>query len=239
MPHKKKPFVYSIDPALFARSHAPATTIAMGMKNSQASSLCWVKQVQREESIREVWESTYDVQHKRAEQEVQAVARTRARDAARHETYVNPDNNTELYNILYKRAPPSSLCDSAAATVAAAKAPSSTLQTNTATAAPGEASRAPWDPVDSAYSLTARTTTEEYLQARRRNHTLQKRYPHGPATTAQTVGWPPAATDEGSASSLMSSSLPHRQMGLRKIGAYRKPEDEEHALLFGYDCIPK
>ncbi|KAG5482863.1 hypothetical protein LSCM1_06895 [Leishmania martiniquensis] len=229
MPSKKKDFVYSIDPELYARSRAPAKTIAMGMKSSHASSLCWVDQVRREEQIREMWGATHDT--KRSQERVtQAVQRTRARDVARHEAYVHPDKNPELYSILYKRPPPSSLRDSAAAV-----APSSSPQLSTAAIAPTGTWKGPVDPSGSAFSRTARSTTHEYLQARCSHHTLQERYPNGPATAAQAVGWATCAPAEASTSLSAAPHAVHHPARHRQIGAYRKPEDDEHALLLGYD----
>ncbi|CBZ25075.1 conserved hypothetical protein [Leishmania mexicana MHOM/GT/2001/U1103] len=235
MPKKKNAFMYSIDPELYARSHAPASTIAMGMKSSQASSLCWANQVQQEERIRDKWDATYDPQHNQENRALQAVQQTRARDAARHEAYVNPEHNPELYSTLYKKAPPSSVSDAAAA-----PASSSSPQHNTATeAAPAGTTTGTGDPSDSPFARCARSVTQEYLQARCRHHTLQQRYPRGPVTTAQAVGWAAGATGRASASSLEASSSPYRQVRRRQIGAYRKPEDDEHAFLFGYDYTPK
>ncbi|CAC9472081.1 protein of unknown function - conserved [Leishmania donovani] len=235
MPRKKNAFMYSIDPELYTRSHAPASTIAMGMKSSQASSLCWANQVQQEERIREMWGATYDPHHNRENRALQAVQQTRARDAARHEAYVNPEHNPELCSILYKKVPPFSVSDAAAATAA-----SSSPQHHTTTeAALAGTATGTGDPSDSAFARSARSVTQEYLQARCRHHTLQQRYPSGPVTAAQAVGWAAGATDRASASSLEASSSPYRQVRRRQIGAYRKPEDDEHALLFGYDYTPK
>ncbi|TPP53137.1 hypothetical protein CGC20_30165 [Leishmania donovani] len=234
MPRKKNAFMYSIDPELYTRSHAPASTIAMGMKSSQASSLCWANQVQQEERIREMWGATYDPHHNRENRALQAVQQTRARDAARHEAYVNPEHNPELCSILYKKVPPFSVSDAAAATAA-----SSSPQHHTTTeAALAGTATGTGDPSDSAFARSARSVTQEYLQARCRHHTLQQRYPSGPVTAAQAVGWAAGATDRASASSLEASSSPYRQVRRRQIGAYRKPEDDEHALLFGYDYTP-
>ncbi|KAG5509236.1 hypothetical protein GH5_06324 [Leishmania sp. Ghana 2012 LV757] len=234
MPSKKKEFIYSIDPELYARSRAPASTIAMGMKSSHASSLCWADQVRREERIRELWGATYDTANSQGEKATEAVQRTRARDAARHEAYVRPDKNPELYRILYKRAPPSSLSKSAEAT-----ASSSSPQLRTVRIEPAGTSKDPVSPSGSPFARTARSTTHEYLQARCRHHTLQQRYPNGPATAAQAVGWLTSATEKASASSPEAPYCPYRQVRLRQIGAYRNPEDDEHALLFGYDYTLK
>ncbi|GET87246.1 hypothetical protein, conserved [Leishmania tarentolae] len=236
MPPKKKAFMYSIDPELYARSHAPASTIAMGMKSSQASSLCWVNQVRKEEQIRELWDAAYDPQHIREKKALQAVQQTRARDAARHEAYVNPESNPELYRILYMKEPPSSVNNAAAAATASSSSP----QPNTTTeAAPAGVVKGTGDPSNNAFSLSARSVTQEYLQARCRNHTLQQRYPSGPFTAAQAVGWAAGSSDPASASSGEASSSLYVQVRRRQIGAYRKPEDEDHALLFGYDYTPK
>ncbi|CAJ1020594.1 hypothetical protein NXY56_001863 [Leishmania guyanensis] len=234
MPLKKNALMYSIDPELYARSHAPATTVAMGMKSSQASSLCWANQVRREEAIREMWGTTYDPQRNREKKALQAVQQTRARDAARHEAYVNPENNPELYSILYKRPPPSSVCDSGVTT-----ASSSSPQHSTSTAAPEETAKDTGNSGNNSFARYARSTTHEYLQARCRSHTLQQRYPSGPATAAQAVGWAVGATGRTSVSSSEASFSPHLRVRRRQMGTYRKPEDDEHALLFGYDYAPK
>ncbi|KPA75169.1 putative mitochondrial hypothetical protein [Leptomonas pyrrhocoris] len=218
MPPKKGTFSYSIDPELYARSQKPAGTIAMGMKNSQVSSLCWAKQVQKEESIRSRWANKYDPTARQETAALQALERTQTRDAAAHEAYVNPANNPEIHALLYRKKPSTVLVtdDTAAAP------PASTLTTAAAA------------PVEEIASLRVRRAADEYLAARREHYTLQQRYPKGPATAAQAVGWA-AATNSGSSSGSASCGAPHR----RSPGAYRKPEDEEHATLLGFDYTPK
>ncbi|KAK7198695.1 hypothetical protein NESM_000833300 [Novymonas esmeraldas] len=248
MPPKKNAFVYSIDPELYARTRAPASTIAMGMKSSQASSLCWAAQVRREEHLCDQWKTTYDLEHRLETRSTDAVERTRARDAARHDAYLSSELNPEVYAILYKKAPLTSTVPDAATTAAAASSSSAAAgapagagtagATAAETAAVTETSGAP---ADSAFAASTRSTTQAYLQARCSRRTLQQRFPDGPATAAQAVGWAAGSSSSGSdsASALAASSAPYRQVRRRQMGAYRKPEDEEHALLCGYDYTPK
>lgn len=238
MPPKKNAFVFSINPALYARSKAPAATVAMGMKSSHASSLNWVDQVRREEKIRERWGDTYDPRHGQEGRAVQAVDNTRAREVARHEAYTNPEHNPELHQILYRKAPPASTTatDSTAAGAATAAATSSGPT-------PDGIATEPMFGKDAARNFAAahaaRNATLDYLQARNRHRTVQERYPAGPATTSQAVGWAAGDTAHTSAAAIAATTAAFRQTRCRPVGAYRKPEDDEHALLLGFDYTPK
>jgi hypothetical protein len=221
MPPKKSNFTYSINPELYARSHKPASTIAMGMKGSQASSLCWANQVQREKAIRESWAAKYDPEDKLETEALQALERTQERDAARHEAYISPANNPDIHALLYKKAP----------TVPCSGEGQNTAEPSSSSSDPLAVS------VNKASNRRVKRAAAVYLKARCDHYTLQQRYPDGPATAAQAVGWgaATAAVTAGASSIATARTAPLR----RPAGAYRKPEDEEHAALLGFDYTPK
>lgn len=235
MPPKRANFTYSINPELYARSHKPASTIAMGMKGSQASSQCWANQVQREEAIRASWAAKYDPADQQEAEALLALEKTQARDAARHAAYVSPETNPEIHAILYKKPPP------AVATTAEEKEGGKVGEASPPPPPPSSSQVASTDsPAEASSGRKVKRAAAAYLEARCDHHTLQQRFPDGPATAAQAVGWGAAtAAASGGASSLASAATapaaPHR----RAAGAYRKPEDDDHAALLGFDYTPK
>lgn len=230
MPPKKDAFTHSINPELYAKAHRPAGTIAMGMKSSHASAHSWTVQVQREEAIRDSWTHKYDPDAKQSAEAVAALERTQARDTARHAAYVNPSTNPEIHALLYKKTPPATTTAASATLSAPADAVESELQSSTPplTLKDGVPVVAGGD----AASRRVRRAAAAYLEARCDNHPLQQRFPNGPATAAQAVGWGAAqAAAAGKSSVATAHTAPHR----RSAGAYRKPEDEDHAALLGFD----
>lgn len=232
MPPKKNNLTYSISPELYARAHQPACTIAMGMKGTQASSQCWVNQVHREEAIHDGWVAKYDPEDRQDREALAALERTQARDAARKEAYLSPTSNPEIHTLLYKDKKASVVPSTADATMSAGASPNGLHSSSVNTTQPASS----WE-AEAASSLKVRRSAEEYLEARCDHYTLQQRFPDGPATAAQAVGWAAATDASAGASSIAATSrvAPHR----RPAGAYRKPEDEEHAALLGFDYTPK
>ncbi|KPI88388.1 hypothetical protein ABL78_2507 [Leptomonas seymouri] len=231
MPPKKGVFTYSINPELYARSHKPAMTIAMGMKGSHASSLCWSDQVKKEEAIRRHWATKYNFEELQEAEALQALERTQARDAARHEAYVNQSNNPDIHTLLYRKR--HSMVSAAPASTLSPAVAGNELNSSTATPPPS-ASSAEASSTDGTPSRRVRRATDEYLKARYNHCTMQQRYPEGPATAAQVVGWK-AATSSSSSSATAARTATHH----RSAGAYRKPEDDDHAALLGFDYTPK
>lgn len=212
-PKKKTPFMFSIDPELYQRSHTPAMTIAMGMKSSQASSLCWVDQVRREEALHDRWATTYDPSGSLQVASTTALHRTLARDEARREAYLSPQQNPQISLLLPKNRIPQGSVKPADA--------------ETTTPTMGVAAEAM--PLG-ATSGSSTSVTQAYLKARCDAHPLKERFPRGPATAAQHVGWAATAAS-------LSSSTP--KSSRRAMGAYRKPEDDDHAALLGFDYAVK
>lgn len=237
MPPKKNAFTNSINPELYARSQQPASTVAMGMKNSQISSLSWANQVRREEDIRDTWTAKYDPTDRQSEQATLALERTQARDAARHDAYVNPATNPEIHSLLYKRAPPTAAATGADAEPnTGTQAVAATAAATTKTPSPSSSSPEAAPVVQQASNPRVKRAAAAYLNARCDHHTLQQRFPEGPATAGQEVGWGAAtAAASGQSSAITARAAPHR----RPAGAYRKPEDDDHADLLGFEYKPK
>lgn len=236
---KQQPFAYSIDPDLYKRSHTPSSTISMGMKPSQASALCWVDQVRREQTLADRWHQRYDPAGTQEAERTAALQRTLARTEARKEAYLGPTANPELHSILY-----------GSATATAAEATGLTRPT-------GDGGDGGDGGIEAELQKRKVKPSVKYLEARSDRYPLNQRFPRGPATAAQTVGWAAAFADasENASSSVShddkccsgSSGSSHKASAdlykpVRQrpaVLAYHKPEDDDHALLFGYDLQPK
>lgn len=287
---KKNAFSYSINPDLWQRSHQPTSTIAMGMKSSQASSLCWKDQVKKENALTASWRAIYDPEGTQEGERSAALQRTLARDAQRHAEYHDRARNPEMHAILKANGdlpqPPSPSSSSlASSALEGDKAPSDTIGSRcganpcdsgmahtafdekkkksvtfalpssfsaaaagrpqnvmlfAASSGSGEGSAAAAALSDEGtigngytFGQDHKKPSERYLTARTAKYTVQQRYPSGPMTSSQVVGW------RVESAALAGGETFKKKPNAVLAGPYRTPEDDDHALLFGYDLQAK
>ncbi|CCW72196.1 unnamed protein product [Phytomonas sp. Hart1] len=245
--------MFSINPEFYERCMKPTNTIAMGMKTNHASSKCWEEQVEKEKRIAEHWEAEYNANHQTDRQEasneikgnssshrtppLSTIQRVLAQERALKERYLSPERNPELYTHLYERPPPSLTGITNPTTTSSSPSREETIHNKAANPKMVEDNR-------------HQHRSERYLFARAQLHSLDERYPNGPMTAAQNIGWNigkninknknNSPTSLGGMTAVADVKKLYGPRQLKKLaGGFRKPEDEDHAFLLGYDLIPK
>lgn len=234
--------MHSINPELWKKSREPTSTVAMGMKQSLGSAICWAAQVEREQQTAKAWQMRYDPQNTQEAQALQALERTIEREKQSREDYSDPQKNPELYTILYRQN-----LDAATSRFKHEKGREGDVATSSDTAGATSTGRGPVSAAfasPSTFETTSKATvaylppvyrTKPYLEARCSQYTPQQRYPqYEPPTSAMVVGW-------HCKNSLLARSNADLYKPVRPnvMGPYRNPEDADHGVLFGYDLQSK